>query len=251
MGCRILVVDDEPVVLGAVRKALGRMDYTVDTMDSAREALKLLDNTTYDVVITDLMMPDMDGHEFMRQLHDMKVTTQIIMLTGYPTIQSALQAKRLGAFEYVTKPFTRQELLSVVVRALRRGSQKAGEQENSLQAPENLYLLPEHSWARVEQDGTVRIGMARAFAVGVARVVGLELPVLNATLEQGRVCVIVRAEDAVEHQLNSPLSGRVVEVNPAILESPELAADDPESAGWLLRLDPADLNKELHNLVPR
>jgi CheY-like chemotaxis protein/glycine cleavage system H lipoate-binding protein len=251
MGSRILVIDDEAVVLGAVRKALGRMDYTVDTMDTAREALKLLDNTTYDLVITDLMMPDMDGLEFMRHLHDRKATTQVIMLTGYPTIQSALQAKRLGAFEYVTKPFTRQELLSVVVRALRLGSLKAGEQESSLQAPGNLYLLPEHSWARVEHEGTVQIGMARAFAVGVARVAGLELPVLNANVEQGRVCVIVRAEDAVEHQLHSPLSGRVVEVNPAVLESPELAAEDPESAGWLLRLIPTDLDKELHNLVPR
>lgn len=251
MDKRVLVVDDEAVVLGAVRKALKKTDCVVDTINNAGEALKLLGNTAYDVVITDLMMPDMDGLELMQRMHAMQTSAQIIVLTGYPTIQSALHAKRLGAFEYVTKPFTRQELLSVVIRALRRHGQSAGDHESSPSVREGVYLLPDKSWARVEQDGTARIGMARSFASGVGRVAGLSLPALNAMLEQGRRCGIIRAVDGVEHQLYSPLSGRVVEINQTVLEKPGLAAGDPEGAGWLLRLAPADLAKELPNLAPR
>ncbi|HLE05643.1 MAG TPA: response regulator, partial [Anaerolineales bacterium] len=111
----ILVVDDDEVVLGAVCKALRPDNYAIDTAQSADEALKLLSDSSYRLVITDLMMPGMDGLELLQHIHDMGAKSETIMITGYPTIQTALRAKRLGAFEYVTKPFTRQELRSVVV----------------------------------------------------------------------------------------------------------------------------------------
>src|SRR3989337_3575900 len=116
----ILVVDDDKVVLGAVCKALRPDNYAIDTAQSADEALKLLSESSYRLVITDLMMPGMDGLELLQRIRDLGAKSETIMITGYPTIQTALRAKRLGAFEYVTKPFTRQELRSVVVRGLRR-----------------------------------------------------------------------------------------------------------------------------------
>src|SRR3972149_6860701 len=120
MDKHILVVDDDEVVLGAVCKALRPDHYAIDTAQSADEALKLLSESSYGLVITDLMMPGMDGLELLRRIQDMGAKSETIMITGYPTIQTALRAKRLGAVEYVTKPFTRQELRSVVVRGLRR-----------------------------------------------------------------------------------------------------------------------------------
>ncbi|MBP1596478.1 MAG: sigma-54 dependent transcriptional regulator/response regulator, partial [Acidobacteria bacterium] len=118
MGNRILVVDDEAVVLESVRKALKGMDCLIDTAADAAEAQTLLRRTEYDLIITDLMMPHMDGLQLLERLRELQVPARIILLTGYPTLETAAQAKRRGAFDLVTKPFTSQELASVVAEAL-------------------------------------------------------------------------------------------------------------------------------------
>src|SRR4030066_364286 len=191
MDKHILVVDDDEVVRGAVCKGLRPDNYAIDTAQSADEALKLLSESSYRLVITDLMMPGMDGLELLQRIHDMGAKSETIMITGYPTIQTALRAKRLGAFEYVTKPFTRQELRGV-------GGGRGGQVEES------------------------------------------RFPRLDSLLEQGRVCGVVRAADSVEHTIHSPLTGRVMEINPAVLQDAKLAGRDPEGSGWLFRLEPGN-----------
>jgi glycine cleavage system H lipoate-binding protein len=214
--------------------------------------LKLLTKIPFDVVITDLMMPGMDGLEMMRRMREMGNEALTVMLTGYPSVQTALKAKRLGAFEYVTKPFTRQELLSVVVRALRQITMEHSPQRTPAQIehPESVYFIPEHSWVRMEPDRTARVGMARAFAASVGDIYDIELPAPGCRLEQGRMCVVVRAEDDVEHYLHSPLSGQVLEVNQTLVENTNLAVQDPEGAGWLLHLAPDNPDSEIENLMP-
>jgi DNA-binding response OmpR family regulator len=250
MSKRILVVDDELVVLGAVNKALKKTDYAIDTAESAARALELMAENTYDVVITDLMMPEIDGLGLMKAMRDMGSEAETIVITGYPSVESALRARKLGAFEYVTKPFTRQELLSVVVRALRRSEEHT--LTSAVDTPASVgrvYSIPDHSWARMEPDRTVRVGMARAFANEVGEVVDLELPAEDDLVEQGRMCVVVRAEDGVEHYILAPMTGRVLEINQMLEEDIELALHDPEGDGWLLRLEPQDPDKEVENLV--
>jgi DNA-binding response OmpR family regulator len=250
MGKRILVVDDEVVVLGAVSKALRKTDCAIDTAESADAALRLVAERSYDVVITDLMMPDTGGLGLMSALRNMGSSAEMIVITGYPSVGSALRAKQLGAFEYVTKPFTRQEMLSVVVRALRKSAERGfGPPPPTPESSQKVYLIPGHSWARLEPDRTVRMGMARVLAFTVGEAVDLELPGEGDLIEQGRMCVVVRAEDGVEHYINAPLSGRVLEVNGRLEEDAELALRDPEGDGWFLRLEPRDLEKEIACLV--
>ena len=249
MGKRILVVDDEVVVLGAVTKALKKTDYVIDTAQSAEEALTLLAGTSYDVVVTDLMLPELSGLQLMECMRDMEVRAETILITGYPSVQSALRAKKLGAFEYVTKPFTRQELLSVVVRAVRCEKDATSLVTASSEVPDQLYVIPDHGWARIEPDRTARIGMAQRFAVAIGGVVDLELPDEDGLVEQGRMCVVVRADDGVEHYLNAPLSGRILEVNVKLESDPELAIREPLGEGWLIRIEPQDEETELENLV--
>ncbi len=250
MGKRILAVDDEAVVLEAVKKALRKTDYAIDTAGTAEEAVRLLGKEAYDLVITDLLMPDMDGLELMQHMRKAGSPAQIIVITGYPTIQSALKARRLGAFEYVTKPFTRQELVSVVVRALRRGESAPGEAALSepRRSTEQLYFIPEHSWATIEADKTARMGMARIFASTIGAIAGIDFPVQGDRLEQGKMCATVRAADGVVHQLYSPFSGRVIGFNEMVLKDPGLASRDPEGTGWLLQIALDDPDRELHNL---
>jgi glycine cleavage system H lipoate-binding protein/CheY-like chemotaxis protein len=252
MGKRILVVGDEVVVLGAVSRALRKTDCAIDTAGSAEEALRLMADNSYHVVITDLMMPETDGLGLMNALREMGSVAETIVITGYLTVESALRAKQLGAFEYVTKPFTRQEILSVVVRALRKSERKSlGFADDASKSLQKVYLIPDHSWARMESDRTVRVGMARALASTVGEAVDLELPGEGDLIEQGRMCVVVRAEDGVEHYINAPLSGRVLEVNERLEEDAELALRDPEGEGWLLRLEPQDPEKEIAHLVEK
>jgi CheY-like chemotaxis protein/glycine cleavage system H lipoate-binding protein len=252
MEKRILVVDDESVVLDAIGKILRKTECRIDTATSAVEALKLLTGTSYDVVITDLMMPQMNGLELMQRMRETGDESLTIMLTGYPSVRTALKAKKLGAFEYVTKPFTRQELLSVVVRALRQSAEghTGYRAPMKMENPESVYLIPEHAWARLELDRTARIGMTRDFASSVGDIFDIELPAEGCRLQQGRTCVVVRAEDDVEHDLHSPLSGRVLEVNKKLEENAGLAAQDPEGSGWLLRLAPENPDSEIENLMP-
>ncbi|MHC4516081.1 MAG: glycine cleavage system protein H [Planctomycetota bacterium] len=252
MSERILVVDDEEVVLLSVKKAFRKMPYAVDTVQSATEALGLMADNPYNVVIADLMMPKVDGLELLRRINAEGYAVQTIMLTGYPTIRTALIAKRLGAFEYVTKPFTRDELQSVVVRALRSRAQPASTPEPSASPPAepSAHAIPDHSWVRAEADGSVTVGMVAVFAATVGEIADLKLPDLEAELEQGRMCVTLRAVDGVAHTLHCPVSGRVTEINPALQEDLGLAGRAPEGAGWLLRLEPANLERELKNLSP-
>ena len=244
----VLVVDDEEVVLGAVRKALRHDDLEIDTVQGAFEALALLASRPYALVITDLMMPGVDGLGLLQRIRDMGLHPQTIMITGYPTIQTALRARRLGAFEYVTKPFTGQELRSVVVRALRAPLVKEAGTAPA-QPSEPVWHIPGHAWARLNPDGTAQVGVAQGFAVAVGAIAGLELPTAGDLLVQGRVCALIRAVDSVEHSIYCPLSGRVLEVNQTVLGDPRLVESSPEEAGWLFRLAPLHAEREIPNLV--
>jgi len=244
----VLVVDDDAVVLDAVRKALRDDALEIDTVESAAEALAKLAERPYRLVITDLMMPETDGLGLLERIKESGAQPRTIMITGYPTVQSALRARRLGAFEYVTKPFTRQELRSVVVRAL-RSPQAAGGAGAPDQASAPALYIPDHAWARLGPGGSAVIGVAGAYAAAVGEIASIEFPAVGDMLEQGRVCVLIRATDGVEHTVYCPLSGRVVEVNRAVVDDPRLVSSSPEARAWLFRLTPLRAVEEAANLV--
>jgi DNA-binding NtrC family response regulator len=115
---RLLVVDDEPNMcrsLAILLREEGR--YEVATAASGREALGKLDRI--DLVITDLSMPGMDGLELLRKIKETAPETQVVLMTAYSTVQSAVDAMKSGAFEYLLKPFANEELLAVCGQALK------------------------------------------------------------------------------------------------------------------------------------
>lgn len=118
---RILVVDDHVAARASVIDVLRCAGYAVEGLASAVEALPLLDRRAFDVVITDLQMPGIDGLEFIGQLSRRRLPTQVIMITAHATIASAVEAMRLGAFDYLEKPFDVVSLERVVARAMERG----------------------------------------------------------------------------------------------------------------------------------
>jgi two-component system response regulator HydG len=115
---RILVVDDAPDALELVERNLVAHGYKVFTANAVPEAIRVLDNTSVDLVITDLKMPKVSGLDLVQHVRQNLKDTGIMMITGYPTIQGAVTAVKSGAQEYLTKPFTDDELLTAVRRVL-------------------------------------------------------------------------------------------------------------------------------------
>jgi DNA-binding NtrC family response regulator len=118
----VLVVDDEEIVLKSVKRILKNDDeheFLVDTATSAAEGLGRADQTDYDIIVADLMMPGIDGLEFIERIRRTNTRSKIIMITGHATMDSSLRALRKGAFEYLAKPFTMKELRSIVKNAAR------------------------------------------------------------------------------------------------------------------------------------
>lgn len=119
---KILVVDDEEIVLKSCRKILKGGGYQVLTTLSGQEAFELLEKEPFDIVITDMKMPGIDGMEVLERVKEEYPDTIVIMITGYSTVQSAVQAMKLGAFDYIPKPFTPDEVLIVIEKALEKKS---------------------------------------------------------------------------------------------------------------------------------
>jgi DNA-binding NtrC family response regulator len=113
---RILVVDDEIPVCNSIASALGETGYEIDTALSGEEAIKKNDTHPYDLIITDLMMPGISGMDLLKALMERDNNTRVIMITGYPSAQSAVEAVKLGAVDYLPKPFTPEQLRAMVVR---------------------------------------------------------------------------------------------------------------------------------------
>ena len=120
MSGRILVVDDEEVILASCRRALAAPERTIDTAASGAEAMKRIDGGDYEVVLLDVMMPGMDGLEVLQRLKETHPDIEVIMVTGLSQIDTAVRSMKLGAFDYVPKPFDPDELKLVVERAFER-----------------------------------------------------------------------------------------------------------------------------------
>jgi DNA-binding NtrC family response regulator len=120
MTARILVVDDEEIVIRSCLRILGDGDYEVEAVQSGWEALRKIDESHYDVVILDIMMPKMDGLEVLQRVKESYPDVEVVMVTGLSQIETAVRAMKLGAFDYLPKPFDPDELKLVVARALER-----------------------------------------------------------------------------------------------------------------------------------
>lgn len=115
---RILVLDDEEIVRMSCKKCLIPEGYDVDVAANGIEGLAMTENNRYDVILTDLKMPDMDGMEFLAKVKERHPDTKVIMITGYSTVEHAVKAMRMGAYNYIEKPFTPDALIDAVKEAM-------------------------------------------------------------------------------------------------------------------------------------
>ena len=115
---RILVVDDAPDTLEVVQRNLQARGYLVYTASAVAEAIRILEQTPVELVITDCKMPKVSGLELVKHVRENYANTEVVMITGYPSIGGAVDAVKMGAEDYLSKPFTDEELYAAVERAL-------------------------------------------------------------------------------------------------------------------------------------
>ena len=115
---QVLVIDDEPIVLRSVGRVLEEQGYQVDCAQSGQSGLEQATSRDYDVVLTDLKMPDIDGICVLERIRREMPTLPVIMITGYATAQSAKRCRALGALNYLEKPLRPDILEDAVARAL-------------------------------------------------------------------------------------------------------------------------------------
>ena len=117
---RILAVDDDADLLGLISNYLSTAGHDVDSVDDPVEAETLLLKTDYDVLLTDLDMPEKSGMELLRTSKEADPSTAVVMLTGHATVESAVEAMKAGAFDYLKKPFPAPDLLVVIEKGLKQ-----------------------------------------------------------------------------------------------------------------------------------
>src|SRR6188472_2216203 len=126
-GKQVLVVDDEPNLRRVLSAQLSRDGYDVHTAEDGAQALAVLAEHHIDLVITDLKMPGVDGMELLRQSLKLDSELPVVMITAHGTVDNAVEALKLGAFDYLTKPFDQAEVRAIVRKALRTRDLSAAE----------------------------------------------------------------------------------------------------------------------------
>jgi CheY-like chemotaxis protein/glycine cleavage system H lipoate-binding protein len=252
----VLAVDDEPVVLSSIKKHLKRENFEVNKAETADEALAILDKQSIDIILTDLMMPKIDGLQLMQIVKERMPQIPIIMITGYATINTALKATQMGAFDYIAKPFTRTELLSVVRRAAELVISSEAEEPVIEEKPAEeraskdriIRSIGDDVWLILEEDGAVMLGVKQSFLNSVGHIQTVFLPSVGDELRRGGVYLRIFSSDQRSHAVISPLSGIVVAVNDEVIEKPNETLEDPYGKGWLVRIKPSKFEFEIQEL---
>ena len=261
---RILAVDDEAVVLDSFRRILVLEGYSVDTVETGPEALGLVQRNDYDFVFTDLKMPDMDGVEVVKAVRHLRPDVDVVVITGYGSIETAVQTLQHGACEYVQKPFTADELAEFARKLLIKRQARIDAQRqpsvrvvspemaevmpaNEYCVPGGAFISPGHAWVRIEPEGQVRVGIDDFIRKALGSVVEVTLPERGKSVRAGDPLVTLKGSSGLVH-LAAPISGRVVHDNAGLRATPEALVESPYDRGWLCLIEPSDLAGELSAL---
>jgi len=261
---RILAVDDEKVVLDSYRRILGPEGYSIDTVQTGPEALSLVRRNDYDFVLTDLKMPDMDGVEVVRAVRNLRPDVDVVVITGYGTIETAVQTMAYGACEYLRKPFTADELAEYLERlrvkrqarlkAVRapkvrvvRPSQTGDLPTNEDASQGGAFIAEGHTWAWLEPGGYLRIGIDDFANQAMGAIGEVLLPAPGLEVRCGEPLFSFR-RGGETIRFPAPVSGKVLAHNENVAADPTLVSRSPCRDGWVCRMEPSDLARDLGEL---
>ncbi len=247
---RLLVVDDESVICQACRRIFSRQGFEVEESTDAREGLSRATERDFAGILLDIKMPEMDGIQFLEALRERKPDIPVLIMTGYPSVPNAAAAVRLGASDYITKPFTPEEITQSLQRMLadRDGNGRSRELIEAETEPraargEDVFFF-DGSWFQREADGSACVGAVVPRLQG-ATVESVRLPKIGEVVYQGLPLAAVEVEGRSPEIVASPVSGVVVGLNSALAEDPSVLAEEPCGRGWLACICTTRLEEEM------
>ncbi|MFO7445848.1 MAG: response regulator [Ignavibacteriaceae bacterium] len=261
---KILCVDDEEVILDSFRKILVLDGYSVDTVTNGKEALGLIQAHHYDFVFTDLKMPIMDGVEVTKAVKHLRPDIDVVIITGYATVETAVETMKYGALDYVQKPFTDDELLAFVKKTLIKRQDRIqkhlkpkvhithlADVKSSMMCefaiPGGIFIAPGHTWISMEQDGNVNVGIDDFAKKLIGKIDSIEFPNLGMAVKAGQSLFSVKQGNKVMN-FNSPISGKVIKINKPLQHDVEPLDMTSYNGNWICVIDADNLDAELKNL---
>jgi CheY-like chemotaxis protein len=258
---RILCVDDEEVVLDSFRKILVLDGYSVDTVQSGKEALGLVQTHNYDFVFTDLKMPEMDGVEVTKSVKHLRPDIDVIIITGYATVESAVETMKFGAMDYVQKPFTEDELLVFVKKSFIRRQDRIKKQlkpkvfitqladahkfhGGEFAIPGGVFISEDHCWVCMDQTGIVKVGIDDFAKKLIGKIDNIEFPNLGMNVKRGSPLFTI-GQGNRSITFFSPVSGLVSKINTVLSKDLEALDITPYDNNWICVIDADDLDNEI------
>jgi CheY-like chemotaxis protein len=263
-AARILCVDDEAVVLDSLRKILVLDGYSVDTVETGQEALGLVQARDYDFVFTDLKMPSMSGNEVTKAVKHLRPDIDVVIITGYATVDSAVECMKYGAMDYIEKPFTEEELHTFVRHALIRREDRVQRQlrpqvhitgpagaarrsSGEFSIPGGVLVSTGHCWASLSEEGTAKIGLDDFAAKLIGSIDSIEFPEVGKSVAAGEPLFGIR-QDGRSWSFAAPLSGKVLRVNNGLQEDTGRLARTAYGDSWICAIEGGNLDAELPKL---
>ena len=242
---RILVLDDDPVLTLSCKRILGAEGYSISTVEKGEEALNKLAKEDFDLFISDVRLPDISGIEVLREAKVIKPKTDVVIITGYPTLEDAKEATNLGAFEYIEKPFTPDFMLNVAKKIfdtkgwiLRQAFiDEFRDSIVSLKDKENPVLFyKEGTWSRPTEDGLWEMGCDLRYWMLSGDLTYVEFIKNLDKVDAGQPFAKIYTSSGKGSDLLSPMNAEIREINTKANDVMCELLKEHLSEGWLLWL---------------
>ncbi len=260
---RLLVVDDEKIVCDSCTRILSNQGFSVEAITDPLKGLKLATENKYAAILLDIKMPAIDGLEFLEELKKRNINVPVIIITGYSSIQNAAAAMRLGAADFIPKPFTPDELFKAVERLM--GTEGAVEKKETTEltdvALQQLPTLPKETepqiieyskgyhflddcWFQKTSHDFVRVG-AFLSSLESRSITSAQLPKIGDKVFRGLPLASFNIGGKLPHVIPSPVTGEVVTVHESLLSADPETWEMPCDKAWIAHIRPENLEEDL------
>lgn len=249
---RLLVVDDEEAICEGCRRIFTRQGFHVSKSNQPDEGLRRATAEDYAAILLDIKMPEMSGLDFLSRLRTAHCDTPVILMTGYPSVPTAISAVQLGAAGYVMKPFTPEEITQAVYSFLPKD--EAFALAAAAETPDAETAAPlfwHEAWLRRVQDDQYRVG-ALVPGVDANEISQVRLPSIGQVVYQGLPLAEIVFADGKRRVVPSPLTGVVQAANPqSVADLAAALVADPCGQGWIAEVCATRAEEDLPACTPR